>query len=121
MYVKRASNKEIVALSTEQSADYPEFVANNDPDLLQFMQKNIPAYALAASSELSHSEQLQDSDAELARVLEDLIELLTANGIITFTKLPMAAQVKLLNRKTLRHDMQRLSLFNEEEDDSIMP
>ncbi|MDP4946443.1 hypothetical protein [Alishewanella sp. SMS8] len=120
MYVKRASNKEIVALSTEQSADYPEFIAHNDPELLQFMQKNIPAYALA-KTELGYSKKLQDSDADLARVLEDLVELLTANGIITFTKLPMAAQVKLLNRKTLRHDMQRLNLFNEEEDDSIMP
>ncbi|MCC5452855.1 tryptophan synthase subunit beta like protein [Rheinheimera sp. UJ51] len=120
MYVKRASNKEIVALSTEPSADYPEFISNNDPDLLQFMQKNMPTYALA-STELSHSQQLEDSDADLARVLEDLVELLTANGVITFTKLPMAAQVKLLNRKTLRHNMQTLSLLNEEEDDSIMP
>ncbi|KKO48986.1 hypothetical protein VT06_08310 [Arsukibacterium sp. MJ3] len=120
MYVKRASDNEIVALSTEQSVEYPEYVSNNDPNLLLFMQKNIPAYELA-KKELSHSKKLQHSDAELARVLEDLVELLTANGTITFTELPMAAQEKLLNRKTLRHNMRSLQLFNEEEDDSLMP
>lgn len=120
MYVKRASDNEIIALSTEQSADYPEFVSNNDPGLLHFMQKNIPAYELA-NKELSHSKKLQHSDAELARVLEDLVELLTANGTIKFTELPMAAQVKLLNKKTLRHDMKTLDLLDEDADDSIMP
>ncbi|WP_372626909.1 tryptophan synthase subunit beta like protein [Arsukibacterium sp.] len=120
MYVKRASDNEIVALSTVQSADYPEFISNNDPGLLRFMQKNIPAYELA-KKELSHSKKLQHSDAELARVLEDLVELLTASGTIRFTELPMAAQIKLLNRKTLRHDMQTLNLLEEDTDDSIMP
>tara|TARA_Y100001951_G_scaffold97036_1_gene96384 strand:- start:745 stop:1116 length:372 start_codon:yes stop_codon:yes gene_type:complete len=120
MYVKRASDNEIVALSTEQSADYPEFISNNDPGLLRFMQQNIPAYELA-NKELSHSKKLQHSDAELARVLEDLVELLTASGTIKFTELPMAAQMKLLNRKTLRHDMKTLNLLDEDADDSIMP
>jgi hypothetical protein len=120
MYVKRASNNEIVALSTEQSVDYPEFVANNDPGLLQFMQKNIPAFE-RATKELSHSKKLEHSDSELARVLEDLVELLTGNGTIKFTELPIAAQLKLLNRKTLRHDMKILNLLDEDADDSIMP
>ncbi|MDP5136954.1 hypothetical protein [Rheinheimera baltica] len=120
MYVKRASDNQIIALSTVQTDEYNEYLSNNDPDLLSFMQKNIPAYELA-NTELSHNKKLQHSDAELARVLEDLIELLTANGTITFTDLPMAAQIKLLNRKTLRHNMKTLDLLNEEEDDSLMP
>jgi len=38
------------------------------------------------------------------RVLEDLIEMLTAKGIILFTELPESAQQKILLRKRLRKD-----------------
>ena len=40
----------------------------------------------------------------LVRVLEDLIEMLTAKGIILFTELPESAQQKILLRKRLRKD-----------------
>lgn len=45
---------------------------------------------------------LSSSDAGLARVTEDLIELLIARGVIRFTDLPLAAQNKLLERKETR-------------------
>ena len=41
---------------------------------------------------------LSSSDAGLARVTEDLIELLIARGVIRFTDLPLAAQNKLLEQ-----------------------
>ena len=42
MYVKRASDNQIIALNTVQTDEYNEYLSNNDPDLLSFMQKNIP-------------------------------------------------------------------------------
>lgn len=49
---------------------------------------------------------LNESDIELVRVLEDLIDLLTAKHNILFTDLPEAAQEKLLKRKNARQVMQ---------------
>lgn len=48
---------------------------------------------------------LSSSDAGLARVTEDLIELLIARGVIRFTDLPLPAQNKLLDRKETRARM----------------
>jgi hypothetical protein len=45
---------------------------------------------------------LSSSDAGLARVTEDLIDLLIVRGVIRFTDLPLAAQNKLLERKETR-------------------
>jgi hypothetical protein len=83
------------------------------------MNKNIPAYQLA-NTELSQSKQLQHTDAELARVLEDLIELLSANGTMSFTDLPVAAQNKLLQRKNFRQNLHSLNLISDE-DDQVLP
>lgn len=45
---------------------------------------------------------LTQSDAELARVTEDLISVLVQKGTILFTDLPEAVQTKLLDREALR-------------------
>lgn len=45
---------------------------------------------------------LSDSDASLARVTEDLIDILIARGLIQFTDFPPAAQAKLLERRQTR-------------------
>ncbi len=58
--------------------------------------------------------RLSQTDAELARVLEDLIDLLITRGLIQFTDLPEAAQAKLMERRqtrsTLPHRLQLLPL-----------
>ncbi|OGB00334.1 MAG: hypothetical protein A3E79_16675 [Burkholderiales bacterium RIFCSPHIGHO2_12_FULL_61_11] len=45
---------------------------------------------------------LSQTDSELARVLEDLIDVLINRGLIQFTDLPKAAQAKLLERRQTR-------------------
>jgi hypothetical protein len=52
---------------------------------------------------------LSATDADLARVVEDLIALLADNGVIMFTDLPEGARRKLLLRGRLRA---RLGSFN---------
>jgi len=47
-------------------------------------------------------ELLATSDLELVRVLEDVVELLLAQGVFRFTDLPEVAQQKLLKRRRAR-------------------
>ena len=60
---------------------------------------------------------LAQSDAELARVTEDLITVLVKKGAILFTDLPDAVQAKLLDREALRSKLEdnRVSFLSEDE------
>lgn len=68
-----------------------------------------------------NNKALEDSDLGLARVLEDLIDLLSQKGVIQFTDLPEAAQEKLLSRKDLRKRAQKLDIVDEDTDEGFMP
>ena len=60
------------------------------------------------------SSSLVDSDAGLARVTEDLIDILITRGLIQFTDFPPAAQAKLLQRRQTREMMaNRLKLMDD--------
>ena len=48
-------------------------------------------------------QKLSASDADLVRVLEDLIDVLISNGTIRLTDLPPKALEKLMSRKQARH------------------
>jgi len=60
---------------------------------------------------------LAQSDAELARVTEDLITVLVKKGAILFTDLPEAVQAKLLDRESLRSKLEgkNVSFLSEDE------
>ena len=61
---------------------------------------------------------LSETDADLVRVLEDLIDVLITRGVIQFTDLPEAAQAKLLGRRQTRATLtHRLELLPD--DDSV--
>lgn len=58
------------------------------------------------------SNALSQTDIGLARVLEDLIDVLITRGLIQFTDLPDAAQAKLLERRQTRANLtNRLQLL----------
>lgn len=64
---------------------------------------------------------LSESDTGLARVLEDLIDVLITRGLIQFTDLPEAAQAKLLERRQTRASMSnRLDLLPDENDSGLL-
>ena len=54
---------------------------------------------------------LQESDMRLVRVLEDLIDLLIDRDVIRFTDLPLPAQEKLMERRSLRQTLGALNLL----------
>ena len=60
------------------------------------------------------------TDASLARVLEDLVEVLISREVIQFTDLPSAAQVKLLERRLTRSGLSnRLDLLSDDAADNL--
>ncbi|PWC09407.1 tryptophan synthase subunit beta [Brenneria roseae subsp. americana] len=52
--------------------------------------------------EIASLQQLRQSDLEMVRVLEDLIQVLMQKGLINITDFPPAAQLKLINRAQAR-------------------
>lgn len=61
--------------------------------------------------------QLRQSDHEMVRVLEDLIDVLISKGVISITDLPPPAQAKLLQRTRARDTLSGLNrLIGEDED-----
>lgn len=62
---------------------------------------------------------LAASDADLARVTEDLIVVLVKKGVILFTDLPEAVQGKLLDRETLRNRLTGAPVTFLSEDDTL--
>jgi hypothetical protein len=61
--------------------------------------------------------QLRQSDLEMVRVLEDLIEVLMSKGVISITDLPPVAQAKLTNRAQARRSLSGLEGLISDDDD----
>ena len=101
-YVKRNQSGAIIAVSLESLPGYEE-VSTEDNEVQQF-------YAQLHASQT----QLQQSDFDVVRVLEDLVHLLTDNNLIRFTDLPEAAQHKLSRRRHLRESTQILNVLDDD-------
>jgi hypothetical protein len=71
------------------------------------------------AASLSHK-ALADSDAGLARVTEDLIDILINRGVIQFTDFPPAAQAKLLERRQTRATLSRRLRLLDDNDSGLI-
>ncbi len=103
MYVKRNQHGDIVSISIQAGAEFSEKIADDAQELLQFFQHEKSAEQLA----------LEQTDQTMARVLEDVVNLLVEQGVIRFTDLPEAAQNKLLTRRELRGKRQGMNLLDD--------
>ncbi|WLD58815.1 tryptophan synthase subunit beta like protein [Salinispirillum sp. LH 10-3-1] len=106
MYVQRNTEGDIIAVSREQTADVAESVEDNSAELRAFLS-NDDAVA---------NNQLAQSDQDMARVLEDVVNLLIDRSVIRFTDLPLPAQQKLMNRRALRDQMNSVDLLGDDDD-----
>jgi FMN phosphatase YigB (HAD superfamily) len=93
-YAYRDENGNILAVY-EQAVDGCDEVAPDDPALKAFILKNVPG---------AGGDDWVQSDMQLARVLEDLIEVLIDKKLIMFSDFPAGAQKKLLERRGLRKE-----------------
>lgn len=104
-YVKRDPQGRIVAVSQDPVEGFAELHASDDAALKDYLS----GLGLESSS-------LQQSDMRLVRVLEDLIDLLIDRDVIRFTDLPLPAQEKLLERRTMRQSLGALNLLDSGDD-----
>jgi hypothetical protein len=101
-FVRRNSSGNIIAMSV-QPLDGFELVEENDTDLAAFELRLVAAH-----------DRLRESDREVVRVLDDLINVLIEKNTIRFTDLPDAAQKKLLERRGLREAGAHLGLLKDD-------
>lgn len=111
-FVKRDESGKISAVyASAESPDLDEVKAD-DPGLLLFIAES--------DAEIAVKKDMIESDLGLARVLEDLIDLLIEKGTFRFTDLPEAAQQKLLARRGLRKEFAYVeTLFGNDEDEEF--
>ena len=109
LHVKRDQDGRIAAVSREEQAEGWEALPPDDPEVAAFV-------SLLAGGQNG----LTGTDLALARVLEDLIDLLIERDTIRFTDFPQAAQVKLLQRRSLRSSMRSLKLLDEEGEGGLL-
>jgi hypothetical protein len=98
-YVKRDEQGRICMVNLEPGEGLLE-VSADSTEMNEFMQ----------SMGIEHS-RLQQSDMRLVRVLEDLIDLLIDRDVIRFTDLPLPAQEKLMERRSIRQSLGALNLL----------
>lgn len=106
MFTKRNQQGEIIALSKIAAPGFDEQIADDDAQIIAFLNSAKTAGQLA----------LEQTDTAMARVLEDVVSLLVEQGVIRFTDLPGAAQQKLLNRRELRGKRQGIDLLDDGDD-----
>lgn len=103
-YVLRNQQGAIIASSTSTQIDKDwQYIENNEPEYITFLE-----------SDLKQHDAFRESDIQLARVLEDLIEILIERNLIQFTDFPSAAQKRLNDRQSMR-SKNRLSIIVEDD------
>ena len=94
LYAIRNEQGRIISLS-ETPKQGAENVDIKNPEVLEFLSINDEEFTAEAF--------LEKSDTEVARIFEDLVDVLIHKGLIMFTDLPDQAQQKLLSRKLARN------------------
>ena len=98
-YVARDINGNIRKVVVQPDDDATESIFKENPELIAFVTEGGSQAALRA--------YLAASDADLLRVLEDLVNVLIDKGMLLLTDFPEPAQEKLMRRQSVRATMAR--------------
>lgn len=108
-FIKRNDAGQILEVQANQDKNHMEYLKSDNPELQIFLSK------IGESNKTRES--LSGSDAEMIRVIDDLILLLIKKQIFVFTELPEAVQSKLNNRIKMRVEISPLDdLINDCDD-----
>ena len=99
-FIRRDSDGAIIDTCDHAQSDAIEFLDAEDPEVLRFIA--------GRESNTDIKEQLNISDIDMARVVEDLVEVLIAKGTITTEDLPEIVRLKLRRRRELRRSINTL-------------
>ncbi|MEG0968068.1 MAG: tryptophan synthase subunit beta [Pseudomonas sp.] len=108
-YVQRDAQGQLVRVEAAPYAEYTEMLPADHAEIQDWFADDIVENSL---------KQLKQSDLDMIRVLEDLIEVLTTKGVISITDLPAGAQAKLLNRSSAREALGGLNNLIDDSEES---
>lgn len=111
-YIERDTGGRILRVEDEPFTGMTEQSADITAELGQWYKKQEARAATLL--------QLQQSDLEMVRVLEDLIDVLMSKGVISITDLPPAAQTKLISRAQARRTLSGLEGLIADEDERLI-
>ena len=109
-YVQRDEEGKIIAVSVVETTSAREWVEAG-------MILNADAARKDADPAVVRA--LSESDRDLIRVVEDVVDLLIDRNLLRFTDLPAAAREKLMQRRALRKALNPLTLLGGVEGDVI--
>ncbi|MEQ9608639.1 MAG: hypothetical protein RLN99_13340 [Kiloniellaceae bacterium] len=116
-YVARDDQGQIIDVQERETEAAYEQVALDDPDLMSYLSNG--------ASDGSHPEilraELEASDLEFIRVIEDVITVLIDKRVFMLTDLPAAAQEKLARRYNLRSALSDLGGIISDQEDIMLP
>lgn len=111
LYVQRGADGRINALFQKKRRGAGEACPPDHPDVVAF---------LSDSGAPEGRGDWANNDLAMARVVEDLIDVLIGKGMITLTDLPLRAQHKLVSRHGKRDDLGFVArLYPPSEDDEL--
>ncbi len=99
-YVTRDKSGKVSGVSDRAEVGLSEEVGADHPELVQFLVDQ------GLSTPESIRQTLAESDLQMVRLVDDLIDLLMDKGLIKFTDLPQAAGEKYLHRQVARKQLQ---------------
>lgn len=97
-FIERDTSGAIVQMRDVSHGGH-EWLEADHPEVLAFLQ---------TLSSVQVKRALSETDSDMVRVIDDLVDLLVANQLLIFTELPERVQAKLLTRKQLRKDVNAL-------------
>lgn len=112
-YVARDDQGLITDVQERETEMAYEQVALDDPELLSFLNSGLGESQIRA--------ELEASDLEFIRVIEDVIAVLIDKRVFMLTDLPVAAQNKLSKRYGLRSKLTDLGGIVAEHEDIMLP
>jgi FMN phosphatase YigB (HAD superfamily) len=115
-YVARDDQGQIIDAQERETASVHEQVALDDPELVSYLNGRSDDEAPA-----DIRAELEASDLELIRVIEDVITVLIDKRIFMLTDLPAAAQQKLARRYNLRSKLSDLGGIISDHEDIMLP
>ncbi|WPP00030.1 tryptophan synthase subunit beta [Pseudomonas sp. HR96] len=106
-YVQRDAQGQLIRVEAAAYAEASETLPADHHEVQAWFANDVVQNSL---------KQLKQSDLDMIRVLDDLIQVLTSKGVIRVTDLPAAAQAKLMDRSHAREALGGLNhLINDDE------
>lgn len=109
-YVSRGEDGSINGIGDRPAPHAKEFLPNDNPEVIRYLRGASPDAMM---------NRLSATDTEMARITEDLIDVLIQRNILNFTDFPVEAQRKLMARQKLRKSLSALSNLVTDEEDII--